>query len=104
MHPRERLMVRLPPRWVSPPYKTEQQHVNFRCLRTGHYRGMKFYRKGRRSCRNCDNCLDTELTPAHIFDCPAILGALPKKRGSLRQQCGVDAYVENIEENARTVI
>ncbi|GFX15429.1 RNase H domain-containing protein [Trichonephila clavipes] len=42
-------------------------------LRTGHYRGMKFDRVGTRSYRNCDNSLDTELTPAHIFDCPAIL-------------------------------
>ncbi|GFU58506.1 uncharacterized protein TNCV_697651 [Trichonephila clavipes] len=45
-------------------------------LRTGNYRGMKFDRDGRRSYRNCDNCLDTELTSAYIFDCPAILASL----------------------------
>ncbi|GFV45841.1 uncharacterized protein TNCV_2322011 [Trichonephila clavipes] len=48
-------------------------------LRTGHYIGMKFDRYGRRPYRNCDNCLDTELTPAHIFDCPAILAALEER-------------------------
>ncbi|GFX11664.1 RNase H domain-containing protein [Trichonephila clavipes] len=42
-------------------------------LRTGRYRGMKFDGDGRRSYQNFDNCLDTELTSAHIFDCPAIL-------------------------------
>ncbi|GFW96427.1 uncharacterized protein TNCV_4357501 [Trichonephila clavipes] len=45
-------------------------------LRTGHYRGMKFDRDDSKYYRNCDNCLDTELTPAPIFDCPAILAAL----------------------------
>ncbi|GFT14554.1 RNase H domain-containing protein [Trichonephila clavipes] len=42
-------------------------------LRTGHYRGMKLDGVVRRSYQNFDNCLDTELTSAHIFDCPAIL-------------------------------
>ncbi|GFX06917.1 hypothetical protein TNCV_1202321 [Trichonephila clavipes] len=44
---------------------------------------------------------DTELTPAHIFDCPAILAAL--------QEIGVlflstNLYLNNIEQIARTVI
>ncbi|GFU28808.1 RNase H domain-containing protein [Trichonephila clavipes] len=33
-------------------------------LRTGHYRGMQIDRDGRKTYRNWDNCLDTELTPA----------------------------------------
>ncbi|GFW12747.1 hypothetical protein TNCV_3884571 [Trichonephila clavipes] len=33
---------------------------------------------GRKTYRNCDNSLDTELTPAHIFHLPAILAALQK--------------------------
>ncbi|GFV44425.1 hypothetical protein TNCV_4736791 [Trichonephila clavipes] len=37
---------------------------------------MEIDRDDRRIYRNCDNCLDTELAPAHIFDCPAILAAL----------------------------
>ncbi|GFV56458.1 uncharacterized protein TNCV_4203821 [Trichonephila clavipes] len=62
---------------------------------------MKFDRDGRRSYRNCDNYLDTELTPADIFDCPAILAAL--------QKIGVfflstNLYADNIEQIARTVI
>ncbi|GFW40468.1 hypothetical protein TNCV_1020251 [Trichonephila clavipes] len=40
---------------------------NIARLRTGHHRGMKFDRDGRRSYRNWDNCLDTELTPVHVF-------------------------------------
>ncbi|GFW27806.1 uncharacterized protein TNCV_766871 [Trichonephila clavipes] len=70
-------------------------------LRTGQYRGMNFDRDGRRSYRNCDNCLDTELTPAHIFECPAILAAL-QKIGVLFSSTNL--YVDNIEEIARTVI
>ncbi|GFX60884.1 alpha-2 adrenergic receptor [Trichonephila clavipes] len=46
--------------------------------RTGHYRGIKFDKDDRRTNRNWDNCLATELTPAHIFDCLAILAALQK--------------------------
>ncbi|PRD24959.1 UNVERIFIED_CONTAM: hypothetical protein NCL1_42302 [Trichonephila clavipes] len=45
-------------------------------LRRGHHIGMNFDRDSRRTYRNCDNSLDTELTPAHIFDCPATLAAL----------------------------
>ncbi|GFW64695.1 uncharacterized protein TNCV_700981 [Trichonephila clavipes] len=70
-------------------------------LRTDHYRVMKFDSDGRRSYRNCDNCLDTELTPAHTFDCSAILATL--------QEIGVlfsstNLYEDNIEQIARTVI
>ncbi|GFS97733.1 uncharacterized protein TNCV_2558871 [Trichonephila clavipes] len=70
-------------------------------LRTGHYRGLKFDRDGRRSYRNCDNCLHIELTSAHIFDCPAILAALQKIRFIFSS---INLYVDNIEEIARTVI
>ncbi|GFV64282.1 uncharacterized protein TNCV_1150951 [Trichonephila clavipes] len=70
-------------------------------LRTGHHRGMMFDRDDRRTYRNCDNCLDTELTPTHIFDSPAILAAL--------QEIGVffsstNLYVDNIAQSAGTVI
>ncbi|GFU93052.1 RNase H domain-containing protein [Trichonephila clavipes] len=54
-------------------------------LRTGHHRGMKFDRNGR-IYRNCDNCLDIELTPAHIFDCPSILVAVQEIGYWFRQQ------------------
>ncbi|GFS78510.1 uncharacterized protein TNCV_3147631 [Trichonephila clavipes] len=62
---------------------------------------MKFDRDGRRTYRNWYNCLDTELTPAHIFDCPAVLAAV--------QEIGVffsstNLYVDNISQIARTVI
>ncbi|GFW22275.1 uncharacterized protein TNCV_1430291 [Trichonephila clavipes] len=70
-------------------------------LRKGPYRRMRFDRDGRRSYRNCDNCLDTERTSAHIFDCPAILVAL-QKIGVLFSS--TNFYVNNIEETARTVI
>ncbi|GFU29001.1 uncharacterized protein TNCV_471161 [Trichonephila clavipes] len=62
---------------------------------------MQIDRDGRRTYRNCDNCLDTELTPAHISVCPVILVAV--------QEIGVlfsstNLYVNNIEQIARTVI
>ncbi|GFV43939.1 uncharacterized protein TNCV_492641 [Trichonephila clavipes] len=68
-------------------------------LRTGHYREMKINRYGRRTYRNCDNSPDTELTSAHIFDCPAILSAL--------QEIGVlfsltNLYLDNIEQMAKS--
>ncbi|GFT27226.1 uncharacterized protein TNCV_5140381 [Trichonephila clavipes] len=59
---------------------------------------MKFDRDGRRSYRNCDNCLDTELSPAHTFDCPAILAALQKI------EVLFSSTDDNIEEITRTVI
>ncbi|GFX30449.1 hypothetical protein TNCV_3461001 [Trichonephila clavipes] len=45
----------------------------------------EFDRDCRESYRNCNNCLHTELTPADIFDCPAILAAL-KETGVLFSQ------------------
>ncbi|GFW28117.1 hypothetical protein TNCV_2817951 [Trichonephila clavipes] len=62
---------------------------------------MKFASDGRRTYRNCDNCLDAELTPDHAFDCPAILAAL--------QETGIiflstNLYVGNIAQIARTDI
>ncbi|PRD22890.1 UNVERIFIED_CONTAM: hypothetical protein NCL1_47888 [Trichonephila clavipes] len=70
-------------------------------IRTGHYRGMKFDRDGRISYRNCDNCPDTELTPAHIFVCPAILAALQE---IVVLFSSTKLYVDNIQLSARTVI
>ncbi|GFW29026.1 hypothetical protein TNCV_2355841 [Trichonephila clavipes] len=40
---------------------------------------MKIERDGTRTYRNCDNCLDIELTAAHSFDCSVILAALQEK-------------------------
>ncbi|GFX48921.1 uncharacterized protein TNCV_2797141 [Trichonephila clavipes] len=61
---------------------------------------MKFDRDGR-TYRNCDNCLDTELRPAHIFDCPTILAALQEIRVVFSS---TNLYEDNIEQIARTVI
>ncbi|GFY00521.1 RNase H domain-containing protein [Trichonephila clavipes] len=66
-------------------------------LRTGHYRGMKFDRDGRRSCRNYDSCLDTKLTPAPIFDCPAILAALQERN---RQQISMWTILNRLPEQS----
>ncbi|GFV94002.1 uncharacterized protein TNCV_3573551 [Trichonephila clavipes] len=62
---------------------------------------MKFDRDGRRSYRNCDNCLHSELTLTHIFDSPAILTALQEIRVLFSS---TNLYVDNIEQIARTVI
>ncbi|GFU42736.1 uncharacterized protein TNCV_3139351 [Trichonephila clavipes] len=62
---------------------------------------MKFDRDGIRNYRNCDNCLYTELTPAHIFDCPTILAAFQDIRVLFPS---TNLYVDNIEQIARTVI
>ncbi|GFX32088.1 uncharacterized protein TNCV_4099371 [Trichonephila clavipes] len=62
---------------------------------------MKFDRDGRISYRNCDNCPDTELTPAHIFVCPAILAALQE---IVVLFSSTKLYVDNIQQSARTVI
>ncbi|GFW82806.1 uncharacterized protein TNCV_3493761 [Trichonephila clavipes] len=71
----------------------------FTRLRTGHLRVMQFDRDGIRTYRNCDNCLDIELTPAHIFDCPAILAAF-QEIGILLSSTNL--YVDNIKQIART--
>ncbi|GFV14459.1 hypothetical protein TNCV_165861 [Trichonephila clavipes] len=55
-------------------------------LSTGHYRGMEIDRAGRTD-RNCDNCLDTERTPARIFDYPAIVAAV-QEIGFQGEHCG----------------
>ncbi|GFW57723.1 RNase H domain-containing protein [Trichonephila clavipes] len=70
-------------------------------LRTDHYRGIKFDWDGRRSNKSCDNCLDTELTPVHIFDCTAILAAL-EAIGDLFSPKNL--HVVNIEQTTRAVI
>ncbi|GFX42481.1 uncharacterized protein TNCV_1520441 [Trichonephila clavipes] len=61
---------------------------------------MEFDRDGR-TYRNYNNCLDTELTPAHIFDCPAILAALQEIWVLVSS---TNLYVDNIEQITRTVI
>lgn len=43
-----------------------------------HHSRMKIDSEGRKTCINCENCPDTELTMAHIFDCPVILVELLK--------------------------
>ncbi|GFV19373.1 RNase H domain-containing protein [Trichonephila clavipes] len=70
-------------------------------LRTGRLRGMKFERDGRRTYKNCGNCLDTELTAAHIFNYPAILATLQE---ILVLFWSKNLYVDNIEHIAKTVI
>ncbi|GFS83746.1 hypothetical protein TNCV_610821 [Trichonephila clavipes] len=62
---------------------------------------MKVDRGGRRTYRNWANFSDIELTPDHIFDCPAILAGI--------QEIGVlvsstNLYMDNIGQIARTVI
>ncbi|GFV41246.1 uncharacterized protein TNCV_1231611 [Trichonephila clavipes] len=64
-------------------------------LRVGHYREMKFDRDGRRSYRNCENYLDTDLTPAYIFAIQLLL---------LLFFSSVNLFVNNIEQIARTDI
>ena len=39
----------------------------------GHHRGMRFGREGKKHYRKFDDCLETELTPDHIFNCLAIV-------------------------------
>ncbi|GFU13756.1 hypothetical protein TNCV_939711 [Trichonephila clavipes] len=62
---------------------------------------MKVDGDGRRSYRNCDNCLGAELTPAHIFDFLAVLAFL-QKIGVLFSS--TDLYMDSIEDIDRTVI
>ncbi|GFV01450.1 DUF4817 domain-containing protein [Trichonephila clavipes] len=70
-------------------------------LRTGHFSGWEIDRNGRRTYWNFDNCPNTELTPAHIFDCPAILIAL-QEMGALF--LSTHLYEDNIEQIARIEI
>ncbi|GFV40002.1 hypothetical protein TNCV_4412331 [Trichonephila clavipes] len=58
---------------------------------------MKFNKDGRRSYRNSGNCLDTELTPVHIFDCPAILAALQEREIGVFFS-STNIYVDSIEQ------
>lgn len=47
-------------------------------LRTKHLKGMKIFPDGHRSYRSCPHCKNTELSPNHLFDCPAIVAKLLK--------------------------
>ncbi|GBM06978.1 hypothetical protein AVEN_239678-1 [Araneus ventricosus] len=42
-------------------------------LKTSHFKGMRINVNGVRTYMQCNHCLDIELSPNHIFDCPAIL-------------------------------
>ncbi|GFV83315.1 uncharacterized protein TNCV_1900411 [Trichonephila clavipes] len=66
-------------------------------IRTALHRRMEFDRDGGKTYRNCDICLDTELTSAHIFDCPDILAALPEI-GALFST--TNFYVDNVSQNS----
>ncbi|GBN82966.1 hypothetical protein AVEN_179765-1 [Araneus ventricosus] len=44
-------------------------------LRTSHFKAMRIDVNGVRTHAQCSHCPDTELSPNHIFDCPAILRA-----------------------------
>ncbi|UYV75373.1 hypothetical protein LAZ67_13000024 [Cordylochernes scorpioides] len=47
-------------------------------LRTKHYKGMTIHPDGTRTYKACNNCPGVELTPTHIFSCPAMAAALQK--------------------------
>ncbi|UYV61053.1 PMCA [Cordylochernes scorpioides] len=47
-------------------------------LRTKHYKGMTIHPDGTRIYRTCNNCSGVELTPTHIFSCPAMAAVLQK--------------------------
>ncbi|UYV78105.1 hypothetical protein LAZ67_16000132 [Cordylochernes scorpioides] len=47
-------------------------------LRTKHYKGMTIHPDGTRTYKACNNCPGVELTPTHIFSCPALAAALQK--------------------------
>ncbi|GFW00369.1 RNase H domain-containing protein [Trichonephila clavipes] len=71
-------------------------------LRIRYYRGMNIDRDGKRIYRNCIiTVFNTKLTPAHIFDRPAILAALQEIRVLLSSR---NLYVGKIQQIARTVI
>ena len=62
---------------------------------------MKINREDAMVHRNCNNCPDTQLTPCHIFECPAInanlreIGVLPSL---------IDLYDDNIQQITEAVI
>ena len=62
-------------------------------LRMGHPKEMRIVRKGKKYCRKCDNCSETELTPDQIFNCSAIIQNLLKICVLLR---AIDLYEDNI--------
>ncbi|UYV73666.1 hypothetical protein LAZ67_11000280 [Cordylochernes scorpioides] len=47
-------------------------------LRTKHYKGITIHPDSTRTYRTCNNCPGVELTPTHIFSCPAMTAALQK--------------------------
>ena len=69
-------------------------------LRTCYLRGMKIQKDGTKKylpCRNCGS--DTELSPEHIFSCPAILATLQQISECLQE----DLYLDICFEIAKTV-
>lgn len=70
-------------------------------LRTKHFKGMKISPDGHRSYRSCPHCIDTELSPDHIFDCPAILAKLFRIHLDPPQQL---LYSSEVVDVARAVL
>ncbi|GBO14587.1 hypothetical protein AVEN_16365-1, partial [Araneus ventricosus] len=42
-------------------------------LRTSHFKGMRIHGHVERTYAHCSHCPETELSPGHIFEYPAIL-------------------------------
>ncbi|UYV68614.1 hypothetical protein LAZ67_6000225 [Cordylochernes scorpioides] len=62
--------------------------------------GMTIHPDGTRTYRTCNNCPGVELTPTHIFSCPAMAAALQKIDIDPEQQL----YTPKIENIAAAVI
>ena len=62
---------------------------------------MKINREDAMVHRNCNNCPDTQLTPCHIFECPAICANLTEIEllPSL-----INLYDDKIQQIAEAVI
>ncbi|UYV60357.1 hypothetical protein LAZ67_1000940 [Cordylochernes scorpioides] len=63
-------------------------------LRKKHYKGMALHPDGTRTYRACNNCPVVELTPTHIFSCPAMAAALQKIDLDPEQQLYIPKIVD----------
>lgn len=45
-------------------------------LQMKHYKNMKISPDGTKTYQGCSNCPDIELTPDHVFDCPAVTAVM----------------------------
>ncbi|UYV81696.1 hypothetical protein LAZ67_20002012 [Cordylochernes scorpioides] len=61
---------------------------------------MKIHPDGTRTYRTCNNCPGVELTPTHIFSCPAMAAALQKIDMDPEQQL----YTPKIVDIAAAVV